>query len=128
MTERVRPDTLGCDKTEAVAVKRMFTSSSRRKQGKGAPGYLRDVAYAFMRQMFDGLGTEQTQFLIPTTDKVYNLVTKAKRITPKTVDLGNGAQGHWIGQSQANNVMLYIHGKHTITMGRKKKRNNVSRL
>lgn len=97
---------------EAVAVKRMFVSSSRRKQGKGAPGYLRDVAYAFIRQLFNGLGVEQTQFLTPTTDKVYNYVTKMKRAAPKTVDLETGAKGHWIGHSQANNVMLYIHGEY----------------
>lgn len=97
---------------EAVAVKRMFTSSSRRKQGNGAPGYLRDVGYAFIRQMFNGLGVEQTQFLTPTTDKVYNYVTKMKGATPKTVELEAGAKGHWIGLSQASNVMLYIHGKY----------------
>lgn len=90
----------------------MVTSTSRkRKQGKGAPGYLRDVAYAFMRQMFDGLGTEQTQFLTTTTDKVYNYISRTKQATPKTVDLGSDALGHWVGDSQANNVMFYIHGE-----------------
>lgn len=90
----------------------MFTSTpSRRKQGKGAPGYLHDVTYAFMRQMINGLGTEQTQFVTTTTDKVYNAVCKMKRATPKTVDLGMDAQGHWVGDSQANEVMLYFHGE-----------------
>lgn len=63
-----------------------------------------------MRQMLDGLGTEQTQFLIPTTEKVYTFVTKLKSAIPKTVDLSDGALGHWIGDTQANNVLLYLHG------------------
>lgn len=64
-----------------------------------------------MRQLFNGLGAEQTQFITSTTDKMYHYTTVAKGETPKTVDLGSDAQGHWIGHSQASKVMLYIHGK-----------------
>lgn len=91
-------------------MKRLFTSPKKRAAGHGASGYRRDVAYAGMREMLGGLSAQQVQFMTPTTDKMYNMVTKAKKATPKTVDLGDGAQGHWIGASQANHIMLYFHG------------------
>lgn len=91
-------------------MKRLFTSPKKRAEGHGASGYRRDVAYAGMREMLGGLSAQQVQFMTPTTDKMYNMVTKAKKATPKSVDLGGGAQGHWIGASQANHIMLYFHG------------------
>lgn len=37
---------------------------------------------------------------------------EAARINWKaeTVDLGDGAKGHWLGRSNANNVMVFFHG------------------
>jgi acetyl esterase/lipase len=29
---------------------------------------------------------------------------------PNTIDLGGGVKGHWMGPSNAENVMLYFHG------------------
>lgn len=95
---------------DAAFVKRLFTSSGQRAKGKGASGFRRDVAYAGMRELLGGMSAEQVQCMTPTTEKVYNLVAKAKGDTPKSVDLGDGAQGLWIGASQASHVMLYFHG------------------
>lgn len=97
----------------------MFTSPSHRAKGKGAPGYRRDVAYAGIRELLGGLSPAQVQSMTPTTDKVYKLVAKAKGDTPNSVDLGDGAQGHWIGASQANHIMLYFHGMslHLVSVG-----------
>lgn len=64
-----------------------------------------------MRELLGGLSPEQVQSMTPTTDKVYRLVAKSKGDAPKSVDLGEGAQGHWVGPSQASHVMLYFHGK-----------------
>lgn len=63
-----------------------------------------------MREMLGGLSAQQVQFMTPTTDKMYGMVAKAKKAAPRSVDLGGGAQGHWIGASQAKYAMLYFHG------------------
>ncbi|KAI3395071.1 hypothetical protein diail_1828 [Diaporthe ilicicola] len=98
-------------KVEAAFVKRAMTSSSgKRSKGLGAPTYKRDVMYAAMRELLGGLSTQQIQSLVPTTDKVYERVGKWKHEKLKSVTLGLGAQGHWIGPEQANHVMLYFHG------------------
>lgn len=82
-----------------------------RRVGKGAPGYRRDVLYASMRQLLGSLSPAQVQFLSPTTDKVYNMVAKAKGAMPKTVELGENAKAHWIGDYSPKYVMLYLHGE-----------------
>lgn len=63
-----------------------------------------------VRELLGGLSTQQTQALAPTTDKMYEMVAKWKHQKVKSVSLGPGAQGHWIGPEQANHVMLYFHG------------------
>ena len=65
---------------------------------------------ATVRELLGGLSTQQIQALAPTTDKVYERVAKWKHQKLKSVSLGSGAQGHWIGPEQANHVMLYFHG------------------
>lgn len=67
-----------------------------------------------MRELLGGLGAEQIQFLTPTTDKMYKYVAKAKKSVPASVDLSEGAQGHWIGNPQAHFVMLYSHGRYLL--------------
>lgn len=93
-------------------LKRSITSPIRRSKGQGAPGYRRDVAYAFIRQLLAELGAKQVQFLTPTTDKMYNRIAKRKGKIPKSVELPEDAKGHWIGKPQARSVMLYSHGRY----------------
>lgn len=83
----------------------------RRSKAIGAAGYRRDVAYATIRALLAELGAKQVQFLTPTTDKMYIRVAKRKSKTIKSVELTENAQGHWIGNPQAQYVMLYSHGK-----------------
>jgi hypothetical protein len=33
-----------------------------------------------------------------------------KRVPPQNVDLGDGASGHWVGNKNAKNVLIWIHG------------------
>ncbi|KAJ4387511.1 hypothetical protein N0V93_008104 [Gnomoniopsis smithogilvyi] len=97
-------------KTYLAFLKRSITSPLRRSKGRGAPGYRRDVAYAFIRQLLAELGAKQVQFLTRTTDKMYNRITKNKGKAPNSVQLPEQAKGHWIGNPQARFVMLYSHG------------------
>lgn len=44
------------------------------------------------------------------TDKVYNAYAKSAKAIPQTVDIGLGAKGHWIGDENAKNVLIWYHG------------------
>jgi hypothetical protein len=63
-----------------------------------------------VRELLGGLSTQQIQTLTPTTNKMYEKVAKWNHERVKSVSLGSGALGHWIGPEQANYVMLYFHG------------------
>jgi hypothetical protein len=77
---------------------------------KGAPTYRRDVSYATLRSVLSNVSCEQGQYLSPGTDKVYKRVSKSKNWKEDTIELENGAKGHWIGKRDAKYVMLYCHG------------------
>jgi acetyl esterase/lipase len=63
-----------------------------------------------VRQILSRLSTEQSQGLSATTEAVYLKEAKQINWKPSSVDLGDGAKGHWIGPSDAHHVMLYFHG------------------
>jgi len=48
--------------------------------------------------------------LTPSTTNMYKILCKKHNKKPNTVDLGDGARGHWIGDSNARSVMLYFPG------------------
>lgn len=48
---------------------------------------------------------------MPTTNKIYDQYIKKTRQLPDTVNLGNGALGHWVGDKNAENVLVWYHGK-----------------
>lgn len=48
----------------------------------------------------------------PLTDVVYGQYARGARIKPVTVNLGSGAQGHWIGNKDAKNVLIWYHGEY----------------
>ena len=50
------------------------------------------------------------RYLDPPTNVVYETFAKSKGFTPQTVTLDHGALGHWIGNKDAKNVLLYYHG------------------
>lgn len=57
--------------------------------------------------------------ILPSTATEYKIYAWKKGIKPQSVDLGDGASGHWIGDPNAKNVLIWIHGKPTITLPRK---------
>lgn len=77
---------------------------------QGTPSYGRDVLNSGLRVVTAGLTIHQAQYAQPSTETAYKLICRAHGRKPSVVDLGNGAKGLWIGRSDAEYVMLYIHG------------------
>lgn len=53
------------------------------------------------------------RYMNGSTAKAYGVYAKKKRTTPETVELKDGAKGHWIGKKDAKNVLIYYHGTTT---------------
>jgi hypothetical protein len=51
------------------------------------------------------------RWISPTTDVMYEQYARSARVTPQTLDLGHGAKGHWIGNKDAQNVLIWYHGR-----------------
>lgn len=47
---------------------------------------------------------------MPPTNKIYEIYIKKTRQMSETVDLGHGALGHWVGDKNADNVLIWYHG------------------
>jgi hypothetical protein len=56
------------------------------------------------------LSIEQAQYLNKSTTEVYLDFAKNNNFTPVSVDLGNGAQAHWLGDKSAKVTLVYLHG------------------
>lgn len=50
------------------------------------------------------------RYALPTTNKNYERYVRKHKLPCKTVDLGDGALGHWIGDQTADNVLIWYHG------------------
>lgn len=95
---------------------------------KGTPTYFLHVTYAMMRKAVTRLSILQLQYakpcqaskdytmliavrwLSPTTNEVYQQYTRQHDIIPQSVELAHGSKGHWIGNKQAKNVLVWYHG------------------
>ncbi|KAK2744152.1 hypothetical protein FQN57_004412 [Myotisia sp. PD_48] len=76
----------------------------------GARYYGKHIHYAVIRRMLWRLSIRQNQYLNPSTNQVYETFAKTKGFPAQTVQLDHGAQGHWIGNKDAKNVLIYYHG------------------
>ncbi|KAJ5742047.1 hypothetical protein N7533_011456 [Penicillium manginii] len=68
------------------------------------------IGYAVMRKVTARLTPSQMQYATPTSNKVYEQYARKARIQAQTVQLEHGALGHWIGDRDATNVMIWYHG------------------
>lgn len=58
-----------------------------------------------------GDGADECSWLIPATDHTYKDWLRGKgRQTGASVPLKHGAVGHWVGDKNAKNVIVYYHG------------------
>jgi len=69
------------------------------------------VGYAVFRKVTARLTPAQMQYAVPSSDKVYEQYARKARVQAQTVQLENGALGHWIGDRNAKNVMIWYHGE-----------------
>ncbi|KKZ60491.1 hypothetical protein EMCG_04855 [[Emmonsia] crescens] len=72
--------------------------------------YKRHIGHALIRAALTRVSTRQHQAVNPPTHQVYENFATKNGFTPQTVPLEHGAQGHWIGNKDAKNVLIYFHG------------------
>lgn len=68
------------------------------------------LGYAMFRKATARLSPSQMQYILPDTNAIYAQHAKSTGTFPESVDLGAGAQGHWIGDPHADNVIVWFHG------------------
>ncbi|THC96536.1 hypothetical protein EYZ11_003980 [Aspergillus tanneri] len=85
-----------------------ITSIFRGKSG--AKQYSVHVGHVIFRKMLSRLSSRQLQYIYPSTRSAYETFMKHKGLPPETVTLQHGATGHWIGNKNATNVVIYFHG------------------
>ncbi|GAQ47148.1 lipase/thioesterase family protein [Aspergillus niger] len=68
------------------------------------------IGYAAFRKATARLTVAQMQYALPTTDQNYERYVRKHKLPSKTVDLGDGALGHWIGDPKADNILIWYHG------------------
>lgn len=92
-----------------MVLSKIFASKTERSQG--APSVTRDVLYSSLRAALGGgfniLHGGQLQ---PSTSTMYSLMCKKHNKNPNSVNLGDGAKGHWIGDPNSKWVMLFAPG------------------
>ncbi|KAF9889513.1 hypothetical protein FE257_007223 [Aspergillus nanangensis] len=68
------------------------------------------VGYAVFRKATARLSIAQMQYIMPPSNKVYDIYSRKAKKIPDTVDLGDGAMGHWVGDRNAKHVLIWYHG------------------
>jgi hypothetical protein len=86
-----------------------FLTGLRRSE-RQAKSLLLHVGYAIFRKATARLSPSQLQFILPPTNKIYERYTKKLGRLPESVELDHGALGHWIGDRDAPNVLVWFHG------------------
>ncbi|KAJ5985918.1 hypothetical protein N7499_007793 [Penicillium canescens] len=80
-------------------------------RGKASPKrYDHHVMAAMIRKLVDRTSDRQKQYLNAPTSDTYTAVMKKRGLQPETVALPHGAEGHWLGNKNAKNVIVYYHG------------------
>lgn len=67
--------------------------------------------YALFRKATVRLSPSQMQYVLPPSNKIYEQFAKKARVQPQSVELGHGALGHWVGDRNATNVLVWFHGE-----------------
>ncbi|KAH8703597.1 putative flavin-binding monooxygenase [Talaromyces proteolyticus] len=68
------------------------------------------VGYSILRRVVSRFSPLQIQSVSPSTTAEYKIYIWKKGLKDHTVDLGGGAKGHWLGNKEAKNVLIWIHG------------------
>jgi len=101
----------------SAALNRFITSPFRKD---GAPTVYRDVVYAAMRALLSDYTISQARYLMGTTTGIYLDFCKKNEIEPQTLKIARdgynlahtrGETAHWIGNPDADILILYLHGE-----------------
>ncbi|KAJ5494832.1 Alpha/beta hydrolase fold-3 [Penicillium fimorum] len=68
------------------------------------------LGYALFRKTSARMTASQMQYLLPPDLKIYERFSKSTGGVPESVQLGDGALGHWVGDRNADNVIIWYHG------------------
>ncbi|OAA60824.1 lipase/thioesterase [Cordyceps fumosorosea ARSEF 2679] len=68
------------------------------------------IANTILRKATNRLTPLQLQVVSPNTDIIYKQYARSRKFEPETVALAHGAQGHWVGNKNATNVLIWFHG------------------
>ncbi|KUL89010.1 hypothetical protein ZTR_06066 [Talaromyces verruculosus] len=99
-----------------VAIFAILTGPFRARKQKLNPkqtiarSMLLHVGYSIFRRVVARFSPLQIQTIVPSTTTEYKIYTWKKGIKQQTVDLGDSATGHWVGNPNAKNVLIWIHG------------------
>lgn len=94
-----------------AALFRLLSAPVRWMNWNGAPVLFKDVVFAAIRCMVSNLTIAQARYLYKSTSETYEAFCKKTNQEPKTLKLGDGdATAHWIGEEDADTVILYPHG------------------
>ncbi|KAL4958756.1 putative 6-hexanolactone hydrolase [Aspergillus stella-maris] len=86
----------------------VITGAFRGKSG--AKDFSTHVAHAVVRKAVTRLSIRQLQSQSPSTFSTYETWANSQGIKPEVVKLNHGAEGLWIGNKNAKNVVVYYHG------------------
>ncbi|KAL4977366.1 Alpha/Beta hydrolase protein [Aspergillus desertorum] len=78
----------------------------------GAKTFNQHVAHAAVRKAVMRLSVRQLQSQNATTVHAYETYMKQKNLMPEIVTINHGAQGLWVGNKHAKNVVVYYHASH----------------
>lgn len=59
------------------------------------------------------LNTAQMQYIAAPFSQVYEKWCKGKGMTPNIVTLPSGAKAMWVGETTADSIVVYYHGRHS---------------
>jgi len=95
-------------KATAAALQRALVSPF--KGDNGASTYFKDVMFAMMRTQLGSTNLAQDRYMNPLLPETYDKFAKKQGFAPDSVTLPSGCQAHWIGDRNAEKVILYLHG------------------
>ncbi|KAI1207991.1 Alpha/Beta hydrolase protein [Annulohypoxylon truncatum] len=80
------------------------------RESSGAPTFKRYVLYAGMRAVVENMTIRQFQAINPSTTEAYETVAKRKRFRSDIVKLPDGSLGCWVGDRNAETILVWFHG------------------
>lgn len=97
---------------------RLLTTPIRYFSGTGAPTLFEDVSFAAIRTLLRHSDLAVSRSIFKPTTEVYEDLCRKTNTQPRSLDVG-GVRAHWIGDENAEVVVLYFHGKSTGEMAQR---------